>query len=1120
MSEEARLRLLMEVAGTTVYDQKKAESLTKMQENSASIAQIAEILRDIQGRLEELQAEKEELTHYQSLDRQRRALEYSLYDKEWQKARSLLEQCEDDRAEHAQRLSALDEEAKRVHDQIRHTTALLHQRTTARQRQQRAATNHQEDVRAALQDIAARELALTELRESLAAAMAEQTTTAAALQTLEQEILQAETNLHEDIEPQWNAQLEQLEASKTQKATVDQKIRGLYAKQGRGRHFATKADRDEFLQNRLQELDAQRIAQVENVQTEQERLAHVRRSLAGMDQEKTTATGELQKHQSDLEALAKQLEEASRARLECQEERKQAWRQREGLTDAVRQARETVRRAQEDLRKTTPRATSLGLEALTTIVEQEGLVHGEHYFGPVLENFALRDPKYQTAVEVAAQNALFHVIVDTDETASRLLKRLEDGKLGRVTFLPLAQLRVETAHLPTNNADVRPLMEHCLDYDRKVERALRHVFGKKLLCRSLDLATEWSTKLGVDGITLDGDLCSRKGSMTGGYIDLSKSRLKAFAALQAGQTELQQVQDKNREIEAAAKTTEQQLNSLMQQVQRLGAKHAQLGNFVTQKESQVERIEQRKLQSLKTMETLEKTTLPPLQRELQTLEKEIERLREEVGTELVETLSEADRELLEQLKQSQVELEADIQTQSDEVAKLGLERQKLQSILHDNLYKRRRELTAKRSGGSDDVTTTTGRPSFSAGIAQKQEELEELERELDEAKAHKERLQAQYDKARAADEKLQEEEAKARIDLEQLRSEDAKYAKRFEEAQEQSERLLNKRSIFISKRETYMRKIQELGSLPPPAELEKFSNKSISELMKTLDHVNKKLKAYSHVNKKAFDQYVNFNEQREQLIKRKEELDQGAAKVEELIENLDRQKDEAINRTFRDVSKHFKDVFKELVPNGEGELILKTAMDETMQMDEEVAEKEGREPDVSLYRGIGIKVRFAASGETYMMSQLSGGQKALVALCIIFSIQRCDPAPFYLFDELDQALDSTYRSAVADLIKKQSESEEHPTQFIVSTFRPELVDRSERWFGIGHQNKVSSLYSLSKKDALHFIANLMNEEEAVGEVTSLATSKASRRTMEVSRKRKGEEASSKTSRASRKSAPT
>lgn len=114
--------------------------------------------------------------------------------------------------------------------------------------------------------------------------------------------------------------------------------------------------------------------------------------------------------------------------------------------------------------------------------------------------------------------------------------------------------------------------------------------------------------------------------------------------------------------------------------------------------------------------------------------------------------------------------------------------------------------------------------------------------------------------------------------------------------------------MSVSKRELYMRKIQELGSLPPPSALESFSDLTISALMRELTQVNKKLKKYSHVNKKAYDQYVNFSEQRESLLKRVDELDKGAAKVKELVESLDRQKDEAINRTFRGVSAHFKDV--------------------------------------------------------------------------------------------------------------------------------------------------------------------------------------------------------------------
>jgi structural maintenance of chromosome 3 (chondroitin sulfate proteoglycan 6) len=276
--------------------------------------------------------------------------------------------------------------------------------------------------------------------------------------------------------------------------------------------------------------------------------------------------------------------------------------------------------------------------------------------------------------------------------------------------------------------------------------------------------------------------------------------------------------------------------------------------------------------------------------------------------------------------------------------------------------------------------------------------------------------------------------------------------------------------------------------------------------MRELEKTNKKLKSFSHVNKKAFDQFVNFNEQRETLLKRKEEVDKGARKVKELIDSLDRQKDEAINRTFRGVSAHFKDVFKELVPDGAGELIMKTSLDEEededldADLDEEERIRRRQNPNVNRYRGIGIKVRFSNVGENYMMSQLSGGQKSLVAMALIFAIQRCDPAPFYLFDELDQALDSTYRKAVAGLIQRQANSKENPTQFICSTFRPELVAISNHCYGISHQDKVSNIYHLSKKDALKFIANLMSEEEAVGDVTSLATSKA--RVVGHSKKRK------------------
>ncbi|KAL8933200.1 MAG: hypothetical protein Q9216_006476, partial [Gyalolechia sp. 2 TL-2023] len=108
------------------------------------------------------------------------------------------------------------------------------------------------------------------------------------------------------------------------------------------------------------------------------------------------------------------------------------------------------------------------------------------------------------------------------------------------------------------------------------------------------------------------------------------------------------------------------------------------------------------------------------------------------------------------------------------------------------------------------------------------------------------------------------------------------------------------------------------------------------------------------------------------------------------------------------------------------------------------------------------------------IQQLSGGQKSLCALALVFAIQQCDPAPFYLFDEIDANLDAQYRTAVAQHLRDISnqaggDNGEGGAQFICTTFRPEMLHVAQKCYGVRYQKKSSSIVVVSREEALEFV---------------------------------------------------
>lgn len=804
MNDEERLRLLKEVAGTTVYDEKKTESLAKMEENKSSIEKIDEILETIEARLDELHDEKEELTQYQKLDRERRAMEYTLYDMELKKARATLDSIESDRNAGTETLSELHEEARKTHDTIRGIETQMKTKSNALRRNRMQLRDLEEDQTKAISLRSKLQLECNELAENLKTGAEIQKANEVELKKLSIEITNAQRDLFETIQPRYDAEVETLARLTNERDESQRKVDGLYAKQGRGRKFASREDRDVYLASHILELEAEKADKEEGLHENHDALSSTRRVIGLAQIELEQKNAKVDKLSETLLSLTKAIEEKKRNRLELHDKRKEQWRKSEELRERVKECRDTLHQCHSNIRKVMPRATSLGLEALRNVVHEEGFVEGEQYFGMVMDNFELCDPKFQTALEVAAQNSLFHVIVDTDATAARLMKRLEKDRLGRVTFLPLNRLRIDLVEYP-NSPDIRPIVTHCIKFSEKVGLAMKHVFGKKLLARNVDVAASWSSRCRMDAITLDGDLCSRKGALSGGFIDLNKSRLRAQVQLKQAQEALVKAESEYRDVKQKAEGVDQSATNIMGELQRLEAKHADMNHSLTEADGEIKFLHTKLDQHTKQMLQLEKTTIPSLERDVASVSDHIQRLKDEMATDLTLTLSEEERKMLNALKSAQVDLASRIERQNETVSQLTVERQHLQSLLTDNLLRRRQELLEDKSNVDEEIDRrgSRGKHSSAALLEQRREDLELRQKELGDATRVADEIESRIAAVRKLDASLKAELIEAKNEFENLKSQDMKNSLALEQAQQQADKLLNKVSCSLFRLRLY-----------------------------------------------------------------------------------------------------------------------------------------------------------------------------------------------------------------------------------------------------------------------------------------------------------------------------
>ncbi|XP_022752483.1 structural maintenance of chromosomes protein 3 isoform X3 [Durio zibethinus] len=1045
MKDSERLDLLKEIGGTRVYEERRRESLKIMQETGNKRKQIIQVVQYLDERLKELDEEKEELRKYQQLDKQRKSLEYTIYDKELQDARHKLEEVEEVRAKVSETSAEMYNAVLDSHERLKDLDKMSKDLTKELQSLNKDKEALEIQQAEAIKKQTALELDVKDLQERMSGNMQAKEDAIKQLLLLQKEIEDSTEELNR-IKPLYDSQVKKEENITKGIMEREKQLSILYQKQGRATQFSSKAARDKWLQKEIADLERVLSSNLMQEQKLQEEIFKLNEELKCLDDSIEGRKSEIKELESSISQSRFNTQKTERDKL--QDKRKSLWEKESKLSAEIDNLKAEVEKAEKSLDHATPGDVRRGLNSIRRICREYNI---GGVFGPIIELLKC-DEKFFTAVEVTAGNSLFQVVVEKDEVSTQIIRHLNSLKGGRVTFIPLNRVKAPHVTYP-QSSDVIPLLKK-LNFSPKFAPAFAQVFGRTVICRDIDVATRVARTDGLDCITLEGDQVSKKGGMTGGFYDYRRSKLKFMNIIMQNTMSINKKEEELKGIGSELQKLEQKITAFVTEQQQLDAKRVLDKSLLEQHKQDIADANKQKQYISKSLEN-KKKSLADVQMQIDQLRASMAMKHAEMGTELIDHLTPEEKDLLSRLNPEITDLKEQlINCRSDRI-ETETRKAELETNLTTNLKRRKQELEAIISVAEADALLDEAEL--------KRQELMDAKLLVEDATQQLKRVSDRIDEQTKQLRGIKDEKNN-------LRGLEDAYERTLQDEAKELEQLLSKRSNLLAKQEEYSKKIRELGPLSSDA-FETYKRKQMKELQKMLHRCNEQLQQFSHVNKKALDQYVNFTEQREELQKRQAELDSGDEKIKELIAVLDQRKDESIERTFKGVARHFREVFSELVQGGHGHLVMMKKKDGDHAADDDHDDDGPREADlegrVEKYIGVKVKVSFTGQGETQSMKQLSGGQKTVVALTLIFAIQRCDPAPFYLFDEIDAALDPQYRTAVGNMIRRLADMAN--TQFITTTFRPELVKVADQIYGVTHKNRVSRVNVVSKEDALDFI---------------------------------------------------
>ena len=648
------------------------------------------------------------------------------------------------------------------------------------------------------------------------------------------------------------------------------------------------------------------------------------------------------------------------------------------------------------------------------------------------------DKKYETAIETALGGNIQNIVTDDEETAKRMITFLKQTKAGRATFLPLTSI---TNPQEFKNPEalkekgVIGMADELVSIDSKYKNVAKAMLGRIVVVDHVDNAIKIARKFdyGVRMVTLEGELLVPGGAISGGAFKNNSNLLGRRREIE--------------ELEGKVKKFLKEIDVLLNEIEDTKAERNRLRISLEEDKAALQRkfIEQNtaRLNVIKAQERKDEASEGSM--ELKSEEREIENQIQEIKLSKQEIQKELeDSELLEkkveqQIRKFQMELEEKRKEESQQSAHVSewdveVEKMLQQQGFHQQNVDRidseidryAKELEEIQEGIIQNNEDTLNKQNSIISIEQTIEASHttqgDTEKKLKEDIEKKEKLALKQKNFFTDRESLAEKMTGLDKEVYRLNSQKEKF-------QESLESQIN-----------YMWDEYEI-TLSDAASMRQEAMTDLSAMKKEIASLKEQIKKLGDVNVNAIEDYKNLMERYQFLKTQHDDLVEAEKTLEGIIVELDGAMRKQFNEKFSEIGKEFDKVFKELFGGGKGTL-------ELME-DEDILEA-------------GIRIIAQPPGKKLQnMMQLSGGEKALTAIALLFAIQNLKPSPFCLLDEIEAALDENNVARFAKYLHKLTKH----TQFIVITHRRGTMEKADRLYGITMQEKgVSTLVSVNLID--------------------------------------------------------